>query len=160
MTQITDYLLRLLARLPESGLKVILLDESWVGVGVSRDVFNEFILPYDRQLVSAAQESGVLVDYHNYGRVTAVLESMADTGADALEPLTPPSLNGDIQLADAKKRVGDRMALYGGFNERVLMSDKGKEVRQEVRRCIDEGADGGGTPSAVPVRFLRLSSRI
>ena len=95
-------------------------------------------------MVSAAQESGVLVDYHNYGRVTAVLESMADTGADALEPLTPPSLNGDIQLADAKKRVGDRMALYGGFNERVLMSDKGKEVRQEVRRCIDEGADGGG----------------
>ena len=144
LAQITAYLLKLLARLLECGLKVILLDESWVGVGLSKDVFNEFILPYDRQLVDAAQQNGVLVDYHNCGRVTAVLESMADTGADALEPLTPLTLNGDIQLAEAKKRVGDRIALYGGFNERVLMSDNIEDVKREVQRCIDEGATGGG----------------
>jgi len=144
MTELTDYLLRLLARVLESGIKVILLDESWVGVGLSPKVFNEFILPYDRQLVAAAQHMGAIVDYHNCGRVTAILEPMADTGADALEPLTPTTLNGDIQLADAKKRVGDRIALYGGFNERVLASDNPEDVRKEVRRCIDEAATGGG----------------
>ncbi len=144
LTELTDYLLRLLARVLESGIKVLLLDESWVGVGLSKKVYDKFILPYDQQLVALAQQSGVLVDYHNCGRVTAILESMANTGANVLEPLTPLTLNGDIQLADAKKRVGDRMALYGGFNERVLMSDKLDDIGQEVRCCIDEAAVDGG----------------
>jgi uroporphyrinogen decarboxylase len=144
LAELTDYLLRLLKRVLTSGIKVLLLDESWVGVGLSAKVYNKYILPYDQQLVAAAQQAGVLVDYHNCGRVTAVLESMAATGADALEPLTPPTLNGDIRLADAKRRVGGRVALYGGFNERVLASENLEEVRQEVRRCIDEAAAGGG----------------
>ena len=144
LSELTDYLLKLLARVLESGIKVLLLDESWVGVGLSKKVFNECILPYDKQLVAMAQQAGVLVDYHNCGRVTAILEPMAETGADVLEPLTPKSLNGDIQLADAKQRVGDSLALYGGFNERVLASDNLDDVRREVHRCIDEAGEGGG----------------
>ncbi len=144
MSELTDYLLKLLNRVLESGIKVLLLDESWVGVGLSEKVYREFILPYDQKLVAAAQRGGVLVDYHNCGRVTAILEPMADTGANVLEPLTPKSLNGDIQLSDAKQRVGNRIALYGGFNERVLASDNPDDVRREVQRCIDEAAAGGG----------------
>lgn len=144
MSLLTDYLLKLLNRVLESGIKVLLLDESWVGVGLSKKVYREFILPYDQKLVAAAQQGGVLVDYHNCGRVTAILEPMADTGANVLEPLTPKSLNGDIQLSDAKQRVGNRIALYGGFNERVLASDNPDDVRREVQRCIDEAAAGGG----------------
>ncbi|TMC57548.1 MAG: hypothetical protein E6J26_06195 [Chloroflexi bacterium] len=139
-----EYLLRLLARVLESGVKVILLDESWVGVGLSAATFNEYILPYDSKLVAMAHEAGVMVDYHNCGRIKAVLEPMANTGADVLEPLLPPSLNGELWLKDIKARVGGRVALYGGFNERVLQSDDPEDVRQEVRRCIDEGAAGGG----------------
>ncbi len=139
-----DYLLRLLARVLETGVQVILLDESWVGVGLSAATFNEYILPYDAKLVALAHEAGAMVDYHNCGRIKAVLEPMADTGADVLEPLLPPSLNGELWLKDIKQRVGRRLALYGGFNERVLQSDDPEEVRREVRRCIDEGAAGGG----------------
>jgi uroporphyrinogen-III decarboxylase len=69
---------------------------------------------------------------------------MADTGSDVLEPLTPPALNGDTRLANAKERIGRRMALYGGFNERVLASENPEDVRDEVRRCLAEGAEGGG----------------
>ncbi len=139
-----DYLLRLMARVLETGVKVILLDESWVGVGLSAATFNEYILPYDTQLVQLAHSAGVLVDYHNCGRIKAVLEPMVNTGADVLEPLLPPSLNGELWLKDIKQRVGQRLALYGGFNERVLQSEDAEEVRREVRRCIDEGAAGGG----------------
>ncbi len=139
-----DYLLRLMARVLETGMKVILLDESWVGVGLSAATFNEYILPYDTKLVNMAHEAGVMVDYHNCGRIKAVLEPMVNTGADVLEPLLPPSLNGELWLKDIKERVGHRLALYGGFNERVLQSDDLEDVRREVRRCIDEGAGGGG----------------
>ena len=143
MAVLGEYLLRMQARIMESGIKVMLLDESWVGVGLSAATFNEFILPYDRQLVSAAHQAGVMVDYHNCGRIKAVLEPMANTGADVLEPLLPPSLNGELWLRDVKQRVGGRIALYGGFNERVLQ-ENAEDVQTEVRRCIDEGAAGGG----------------
>jgi uroporphyrinogen-III decarboxylase len=143
MTVLGEYLLRMQARIMESGIKVLLLDESWVGVGLSAATFNEFILPYDLKLVSAAHQAGVLVDYHNCGRIKAVLEPMANTGADVLEPLLPPSLNGELWLKDVKQRVGGRIALYGGFNERVLQEST-DDVQNEVRRCIDEGAAGGG----------------
>ena len=144
MATICDYLERLLAKVLESGLEVILFDQSWVGVGLSPKVFNEFILPHDKRLISLIKSKNVIADYHNCGRVTALLEYMAETGADVLEPLTPPVLNGDIELADAKERVGDKMALYGAFNERVLSSDNPDDVIREVHRCIDAGAHGGG----------------
>lgn len=144
ISELGEYLLRVLARVLESGVKVILLDESWVGVGLSGAVFDEFILPYDKKLVELAHSKGVLVDYHNCGRVRAVLSGMVNTGADVLEPLQPLSLNGNMGLAEAKQRVEGRIALYGGLNERVLISDDPQEVRAEVRRCIEEAAAGGG----------------
>lgn len=144
ISELGEYLLRVLARVLESGVKVILLDESWVGVGLSGAVFDEFILPYDKKLVELAHSKGVMVDYHNCGRVRAVLDGMVNTGANVLEPLQPLTLNGNMGLAEAKRRVGDRIALYGGLNERVLMSDNPQEVRDEVRRCIEEAAAGGG----------------
>ena len=61
-----------------------------------------------------------------------------------LEPLLPPSLNGELWLKEIRQRVGERIALYGGFNERVLQSEDPEDVRAEVRRVIDEGAAGGG----------------
>ncbi|MCC7161818.1 MAG: hypothetical protein IT331_04965 [Anaerolineae bacterium] len=144
MTELGEYLLKLFDRVLDSGVEVVLLDESWVGVGLSSSVFEEYILPYDKALVDLAHSRGVLVDYHNCGRVKSVLEGMAATGADVLEPLQPLSLNGNTSLAEAKARVGKRMALYGGFNERVLMSEDLDDVRGEVRRVIDEAAAGGG----------------
>lgn len=144
MAAIADYLAQLLTRVLESGIEVILFDQSWVGVGLSPRVFNEFILPHDQRLIHLIHSKNIIVDYHNCGRVTALLEAMAATGADVLEPLTPPVLNGDIELADAKRRVGKDVALYGAFNERVLCSDNPDDVIHEVHRCIDAGAAGGG----------------
>ena len=43
---------------------------------------------------------------------------MVNTGADVLEPLQPITLNGNMTLSEVKERVGNRVALYGGFNER------------------------------------------
>lgn len=142
--EIGEYLLKLMARILESGVKVILLDESWVGVGLSPQVFDEYILPYDAKLVQLAHDHGVIVDYHNCGRVRSVLEGMVNTGADVLEPLQPLSLNGNMSLNEVKQRVGERIALYGGYNERILLSDDPEEVRAEVRRCIDEAGQNGG----------------
>jgi uroporphyrinogen-III decarboxylase len=68
---------------------------------------------------------------------------MVETGADALETLAPPTSSGDVDLAEAKRRVGNRLCLSGGFDERVLADGGVEQVRAEVRRCMNAAAEGG-----------------
>jgi uroporphyrinogen-III decarboxylase len=134
---------RLMARLAESGIETINYNETWVGFGISPATYREFILPYDHQVVAAIHAAGMWVSYHNCGRARRLLELHAETGADALETLAPAGRSGDVDLADAKARVGSRMTLYGGFNEHVLCNGTVADVETEVRRCLDAAAGGG-----------------
>jgi len=143
MRTITDRQVRLMRRLAESGIQTINYNETWVGFGISPKAYREFILPYDREVVSAIHAAGMLVSYHNCGRASKLLELHVETGADALETLTPKGRSGDVDLADAKARVGDRITLYGGFNEHVLAEGTAADVVVEVRRCLDAAGGGG-----------------
>lgn len=140
---LTDRSVRRVKHLASTGIHSVLYDQSWIGVGLSPSVYREFILPYDKQVIQAAQEAGMLVSYHNCGRGTVFLEDMVSTGADALETLTPKSSSGDFDLKDVKERVGNRMTLNGGFNERILAEGSPQEIREQVKRCIDDAASDG-----------------
>jgi uroporphyrinogen decarboxylase len=140
----TDWLKGYYRRLGETGIHSISMNETWVGVGLAPQVFREFIQPYDQEAVAAGHDAGYLVSFHNCGRGTQFLEDIVDTGPDALETITSKKTSGDFDLADVKQRVGERICLFGGFNEHVLKSDDPDEVRDEVKRCIDAAAEGGG----------------
>jgi uroporphyrinogen-III decarboxylase len=120
------------------------MNETWVGVGVAPEHFVEFMKPYETECVQAAHEAGYLVSFHNCGRATLLLEDMADTGPDAIETLTSSRSSGDVDLADAKRRIGDRVCLFGGFNEHLLHEADAQAVREEVKRCLDAAMAGGG----------------
>ena len=143
MRVITDRQIRLMLRLAQSGIQTINYNETWVGFGISPKAYREFILPYEVKVIQAIHAAGMLVSYHNCGRAHRLLELHADTGADALETLTPADKSGDVDLADAKARVGHRIILFGGFDERVLVNGSTAEVVAEVRRCLDAAARGG-----------------
>jgi len=65
---------------------------------------------------------------------------MAETGVDAIEPLDPL---GSVSVADAKRRVGDRVALMGGVNTLTFSTGTEKEVRAEaIQKCREGGPDG------------------
>ncbi len=127
----------------ETGLHSILYDQSWVGVGLSPTQYREFIQPYDMRVVAAAREAGLLISYHNCGRGRAILDDMVDVGAHALETLTPKEGAGDFDLREVKARVGDRITLNGGFNERVLAESTPQQARDAARRCLEVAAPGG-----------------
>jgi hypothetical protein len=143
MGLITDRQVRLLHRLAESGIETINYNETWVGVGLSPQIYKELILPYDTEVVQAIHNAGMMVSFHNCGRASKLLELHADTGADALETLTPGERSGDVDLADAKARVGHRLTLFGGCNEHILRDGTPAEVEAEVRRCLEAAKAGG-----------------
>jgi uroporphyrinogen decarboxylase len=140
----SDYTVRLVQRLASTGLHSLMIAESSAGVGISPKMFREFIQPYDRRIADTCRQADILTSLHICGRSSALLESMADTGADAIEPLVPVACAGDTDLADAKRRVGHRVSLMGGFNPQVLTEGTADDVRIETSKCLEAAARGGG----------------
>ncbi len=62
-----------------------------------------------------------------------------------METLTPPAMHGDMDLAEAKRRVGDKVCLIGGFDQGHYFAHcSPQETRSEVRRCFEAAGSGGG----------------
>ena len=111
----------------------------WIG----RDLYDEFVVPYDTRVNSVIHELGGKLRAHCHGFCMEYLESMQRMGIDSIEPLEPDPF-GDVDLADAKRRVGDRMLLSGNVLSQYFPSMTEGEVRSEVKRCMAVGAPGGG----------------
>jgi uroporphyrinogen decarboxylase len=142
---LTEYQVELVREVARAGVGVTLrMDSSFVGFGLSKAMYRQFIMPCDRAIVTAAHEAGLRVHLHICGKKNAFLEDLAETGIDALETLTPAAASGDVVLADAKRRIGDRVCLMGGFLSHLLAYGTPQDVEQEVRRCFAAAGQGGG----------------
>jgi uroporphyrinogen-III decarboxylase len=54
-------------------------------------------------------------------------------------------MGGDVNLADAKRRIGDKVCMIGGFDQnRFFTTCTPDETRAEVRRCFADAGAGGG----------------
>ncbi len=105
----------------------------------------EFVAPYDAPLIEAAHEAGVRVVYHTCGGMMPILESIAAMKPDAMETFTPPAMHGDTDLAEAKRRIGDRVCMIGGFDQVHDLTDCSPEqTRSRVRSCFEAAGAGGG----------------
>ncbi len=112
---------------------------------ISPHIFEQFVAPYDAKLTRMAQESEQRVVYHTCGGMMQLLEQIADLGVDAMETFTPAEMGGDADLAEAKKRIGDRVCMIGGFDQFHFFKDcKPEDTRREVRRCFESAGQGGG----------------
>ncbi|MFP4499372.1 MAG: uroporphyrinogen decarboxylase family protein [Candidatus Hydrogenedentota bacterium] len=112
---------------------------------ISPQIFNDFVAPYDAPIIAAAHEAGQRVVYHTCGGMMPILEDLAAMGPDALETFTPVGMGGDVDLAEAKRRIGGKVGLIGGFDQFHFFKDcTPEETRAEVRRCFEAAGDGGG----------------
>jgi uroporphyrinogen-III decarboxylase len=112
---------------------------------ISPKIFRRFVASYDSKLIGLAQEHGQRIVYHTCGGMMPILEEIANMGPDAMETFTPPAIGGDTDLAEAKRRVGHRVCMIGGFDQfHHLRGCTEEETRMAVRRCFQAAGDGGG----------------
>lgn len=112
---------------------------------ISPGFFDEFVAPYDAPVIAALHEAGQKVVYHTCGGMMPILERIAAMKPDAMETFTPIGMGGDVDLAEAKHRIGDRVCMIGGFDQFHFLSGcTPEETRAEVRRCFAAAGDGGG----------------
>jgi uroporphyrinogen-III decarboxylase len=112
---------------------------------ISPAMFNEYVAPYDRKLIEQAHKVGQKIVYHICGGMMPILEDIVAMGPNAMETFTPPEMGGDADLQEAKKRVGNKVCMIGGFNQvHYLNNCAPQKTRDYVRRCFQEAGDGGG----------------
>jgi len=130
----------------EAGMEMIF--DTWyntsMSIGWSPAQFRELFVPFIRQNVELVHSYGALYDYYDDGKMDKTLEFLADAGVDVVQTLTPPPM-GDVDLASAKARIGDRVCLKGNVDQvNVILRGTPAEIREAVREAVAVGAPGGG----------------
>jgi len=112
---------------------------------ISPAIFEKFVAPYDKPLIELAHEAGQRVVYHTCGGMMPFLERIAGMGPDAMETFTPAGMGGDTILDEAKRRIGDRVCMIGGFDQfHYFKGCSPEETRKAVRKCFEDAGEGGG----------------
>jgi uroporphyrinogen decarboxylase-like protein len=122
--------------------------------------FRDFVVRYDRPLHDAVHDLGGFVHVHSHGSICRLLEDFADMGADVLHPVEAPPL-GDTPLAEAKRRIGDRVTIEGNVEISRVLDEEPDAFRRRVRQTIADGKPGGRfviCPTASPYP-VELSDR-
>ena len=124
----------------ESGAQAVMIFDSWGG-SLSAAAYEEFSLQYMQRIV------GNLLRERGGERVPSIvftkggglwLESIAAIGCDAV------GLDWTIDLGEARRRVGDRVALQGNIDPAVLFASPEK-VAAEARRVLESYGAGQNT---------------
>ncbi len=127
------------------GVDAVLISSAFAGGSfVSPRMYREFVVPYERRVTEAVKAVGVPVYTHTCGKIGDRLELMVETGTQGIDTLDPPPL-GNIELADAKRLIGDRLFIKGNLNAVALLAYRTpEEVVAEATACLCAGAPGGG----------------
>jgi uroporphyrinogen decarboxylase len=104
------------------------------------EALRQFVFPWHRRIVEAAHANGVQTILHSCGNVAAVWEDILDCGWDAKH-----SFEDNVEpVWEARERVGDRIALLGGFDMNRLASTTPEEVRTHTRGLVARMTDAPG----------------
>ncbi|TVL30760.1 uroporphyrinogen decarboxylase [Shewanella algae] len=122
-----------------NGAQAVMLFDSWGGA-LSHAAYREFSLRYMQKIIDG-------LNRHAEGRQVPVtlftkggglwLEAMAETGCDAL------GLDWTIDIGDARKRVGDKVALQGNMDPSTLYASP-ERIREEVAQILASYGQGTG----------------
>ena len=83
---------------------------------MSRDMFCEFIKPYEKQIYDAMKENGIICCHHSCGKIESLLEDIYDMGAQMVLGLFYPYND----QAAAAERMGGKLLFMMSINAQVL----------------------------------------
>lgn len=139
LDKIADSVILYLNAQVAAGAQSLMIFDTWGGVLSPRD-YKEFSLQYMHKIVDGLTRE-------NEGRRVPVtlftknggqwLEAIAATGCDAV------GLDWTIDIADAKARVGDKVALQGNMDPSMLYASP-ERIRQEVAHILEGFGEGTG----------------
>jgi len=124
----------------ESGANIVVVaDPSASTTMISPNMFEQFALPYIKDVLNTVLKAKAIPSLHICGQTTPILEKMVETGARILE------VDYQVNLKEAKRKVGSRACIQGNVRPTgALLQGSAKEVLAEARKCVEDAAAGGG----------------
>jgi len=113
---------------------------------MSHDDYVEFYKPYTAEIIKNIRkhirpEAKIIL--HSCGSVYYVIPDLIEIGVNILNPVQPLARN--MEPWRLKREFGGKIAFLGGFDiQRLLPLGSIEEVREGVRKLIQEYAPGGG----------------
>lgn len=112
----------------DAGAQAVMVFDSWGGV-LADAAFREFSLAYTQRVVQQLQRSrdGVQIPVIVFTKGGGLwLEAIADTGCDVV------GVDWTVGLGDARRRVGQRVALQGNLDPTVLFAPPEAVAREAI----------------------------
>ena len=114
---------------------------------MSPDMYRRFVKPLHEELISMIKtkaKAEVKFLLHSCGSVRALIPDFIDVGVDILNPIQVSAAGMDT--AELKKEFGKDLCFCGGGvdTQEILPRGTPEQVRDEVKRRLDDLAPGGG----------------
>jgi uroporphyrinogen decarboxylase len=123
----------------ESGAQAVMIFDTWGGA-LSHAAYREFSLHYIRQIVAGLkrEQDGLRIPNIVFTKGGGLwLEAIADIGCDAV------GLDWTIDIGEARRRVGDKVALQGNLDPSVLFATP-EVIAAEVEKILTSYGNGSG----------------
>lgn len=111
---------------------------------ISPAIYERYNLKFIQSACEIAHKKNVPVQIHHCGKSAKLVEILYNsTDVDVIHPLEPPP-GGDVDLAEIKKRFGDKIVLMGNLNTyQLMLYGTPADVREATRKAIEDAAEGG-----------------
>lgn len=103
--------------------------------------FAEFVAPYLAKLIKGYREMGFYTIKHTDGNIMPIIDQLVECKPHALHSLDPQA---GVDIAEIKRRYGQRVCLIGNVNCGLMDTGTDEEVRQSARYALKYGMPGGG----------------
>jgi len=112
---------------------------------ISPSMYRKYIKPRQKKLNSFIKKKkpSIFIYLHSCGSIYDLIPDLIETGVDIINPIQVSAAKMDTKRL--KKEFGDVLTFWGGIDtQRVLPHGGPQEVKDEVKRRIDDLASGGG----------------
>jgi uroporphyrinogen-III decarboxylase len=104
---------------------------------VSRATFQQWIVPYAKELITAIHRAGKKAIQHYHGQIREILPDFLTMSPDAVHTIEAPP-TGNCTFTQAFDIVGNAMTLIGNIQYDFFRSATQAQMREEVRRVIEK----------------------
>lgn len=128
LNKITQATIQYLSAQVKAGAQAIMIFDTWGGI-LTPEAYQHFSLAYMEKIVKALKQQHHVPVILFSKQCHHSLEQQAVAGCDGL------GLDWSINIAEAKKRVGDKVALQGNLDPAILCAEP-KVIQQEAEKVL------------------------
>ena len=133
---VVEYDLALIRQFGGTAIDALFVTDDWgtqTSLMISPTMWRIFFAAAYRRLFDEIHHQGMDVIFHSCGNVAGIISDLIDLGADVIDPLQPEA----VDVNEAARRFGSRVAFCGGISDQLLAVYSPSEVRDVVRQTID-----------------------